>query len=215
MSSTDYVEFDVGKVNNMGWTETENAAWTELVRSLSSFSRAVVKYLPSNKSLLQYSEEVLVDAMRTADAELYFDAVCNKSPKDSTAAETTSTQAQFAEKTARIVSAKTKRLKQHSRRASARAKPLGNSATGVQGKAKWPALLAETAQNHQEWRVDLFMHISMIVVSKYLEDKGLLVNRTDNIRTKQQQKQIKKLLHFHSDEVGVACIRTKRIRIRL
>lgn len=204
MSSAEYVEFDAGKVEGRGWTEKENAAWTELVRSLSSFSRAVVKHLPSGKPLLQYSEEVFEDAKTTADAELYFDAVCQESQSTSMAAETESKQEQFAQKVTRIILAKSKRVKQHSRRAQARAnRNAQRDASAVQNKAEWPTLIAETAENFKEWKGDLFMHIAMLTLSEHFEKQGLLVNRRDDSRTKQQRKQIKKLIHFHAEQIGV------------
>lgn len=204
MSSAEYVEFDAGKVDNRGWTEAENAAWTEVVRSLSSFLRAVVKHLTSDKTLLQYSTDVFADAAKTADAELYFDSVCHSSQGVKEATDRTSSQAQFAIKVARIVLAKAKRLKQHSRRAAARAnRNATNGAATTQTRAKWPTPIAETAEHFEGWKVDLLMHVAMLTVSQYFEDKGLMVNRKDETRTKHEQKQVKKLIHFHGPEIGV------------
>jgi len=204
MSSTDFVEFNVGVVRSRGFTESENSAYTELVRSLSSFGRAVVKHLAPEKTLLQFVQDAFEDAERTSTAELHLQQVCSDFDNASKAAATRSNKEQFARKMGRIIQAKSKRLKQHSRRAQARAiKHAGNGATNVLGTAKWPTLLAETAENFQEWKVDLFMHIAMLVLSRYFEEQGLMVNRTDEIRTKQQQKKIKKLFHFNATEIGV------------
>lgn len=203
MSSTDFVEFNVGQVKSPGMTTAEESAYSELVRSLSSFGRAVVKHLSSQITLLQYVQEAFADAEKTASAELHLEQVANGFADVSTAA-VISNQQEFATKVARIVIAKTKRLKQHSRRAVARAiRNAGNNARTVQGKAEWPTLIAETAKNFGEWQVDLFMHVAMLVVSEHFESRGVMVNRKDEIRTKQQQKQIKKLFHFNSTEIGV------------
>lgn len=199
MSSAEFVEFDVGMVKGTGFTEAENTAYSELTRSLSSFGRAVVKHLPSDKTLLQYVQDAFQDAEKTVLAELHFDNVCSEFADGSTTAQM-STQQKFATKAARIVQAKSKRLKQHSRRAAARATAGTND---VRNKAEWPALVAETAQNFTGWKVDLFMHVAMLVVSEHFEGKGIMVNRKDDTRTKQQQKHIKKLIHFHGSEIGV------------
>lgn len=209
MSSTRYVEFDVGQVKGPGLMTAEKSAYSELVRSLSSFGRAVVKYLPSDNTLLQYVQTAFEDAKSTTQAELHLQTVCDNFDKAANTMTTETQHVQFAEKCARILVAKTKRMKQHSRRAEARAAKLGNGADNVSGKARWPSLIAETANNYQEWRTDIVMHLSMLVVSEYVEDQGMLVNRNDTTRTKQQQKHIKKLLHFHSDEVGVAAFELK------
>lgn len=47
------------------------------------------------------------------------------------------------------------------------------------------------------------MHVAMLVMSEHFEGKGIMVNRKDETRTKQQQKQVKKIIHFHGAEVGV------------
>lgn len=204
MSSTDYVEFDVGQVKGTGWTAEENAAWSELVRSLSSFARAVVKHLTADNTLLQYVQKVFDDAIETAQAELHLLQVCQDFEKASLKAAAQTDQEQLASKVARIIMAKTKRIKQHSRRAATRAqKHKVGGANSVRNKARWPPAIAETAENFESWRVDLLMHISMLVVSNYFESQGMLVNRRDDSRTKQEQKQIKKLFHFHATEIGV------------
>jgi hypothetical protein len=203
MSSTDFVEFNVGQVKSPGMTTAEESAYSELVRSLSSFGRAVVKHLSSKITLRQYVQEAFADAEKTASAELHLERVANGSSDVSSAAGVANQQ-ELATKVARIVQAKSKRLKQHSRRAAKRAnRNASGSANAVQNNARWPTLIAETAENFQEWKVDLFMHVAMLVMSEHFEGKGIMVNRKDETRTKQQQKQVKKIIHFHGAEVGV------------
>lgn len=201
MSSAEYVEFDVAKVKGKGWTAAENAAWSELVRSLSSFSRTVVKHLSADKTLLQYLEDGFADAQRTVDAELHFDDVCAQAQSASAAVRENSKGEKFARKAARIIAAKSKRIKQHARRRDARACRSGIKK--VQREAEWPPAIMKTAEEFSGWSHDLFMHVSMLVISAYLESKGLLVNRVDNSRTKPQQKKIKSQIHFHGDSIGV------------
>jgi len=200
MSSTDYVEFDVGQVKGPGLKTAEKSAFTELVRSLSSFGRAVVKHLPSSMTLLKYVQDAFVDAEATAAAELHLQNVAEGSNNALTTA-AASDQQDFAAKAARIIVAKSKRLKQHARRAQARAKR--SNAGSVQGRPEWPAALKEGAEDISNWQYDLFMHVAMLVVSKYIEDQGTPVNRVDTSRQKQHRKQVKKLIHFHGDSIGV------------
>ena len=79
MSSTDYVKFDVGQVKGLGLKTAEKSALTELVRSLSSFGRAVVKHLPSSMTLLKYVQDAFFDAEATATAELHLQHVAEGS----------------------------------------------------------------------------------------------------------------------------------------
>jgi len=205
MSSTDYVEFDVGKAKSQGLTTAEESAYSELVRSLSSFGRAVVKHLPSQITLLQYVQEAFEDAEKTASAELHLEDVATGSVNGSTAVAVANKQ-NFAAKAARIIVAKSKRLKQHARRAKHRAQQ--NNTKGRE-QPEWPAAIKQNAEDISQWQQDLFMHVAMLVVSEHFESKGMLVNRTDDSRGKQQRKQIKKHIHFHGDTIGVAAFELK------
>jgi len=188
-------------VESRGWTPRQNSGYSSLVRALSSYSRAVVKYLPCEFTLLQKVQAIFEDAVFTADAEQHFDTVVEGYSGNKNGVNASAEPQDFVETVVRILKTKTKRLKQHSRRATARTTKGGKHVQ--QEVAKWPKELISEADDFRNWSQDIFMHIAILILSEHLAAKGMEVTVMDGIQDVYRRSDIKEQIQCHNGVLGV------------
>jgi len=195
-----FVSIEAWRVNGRGWTPQQNREYSSLVRALSSYCRAVVKYAAYNLTLLEKAQEVLDDAAETAKAEMHLRTVVEESQDSTHAVDVPATPEDFVRTVVRIMKTKTKRLKQHSRRAAR----VQNTGAKVQQKvAEWPKELISEAGDFKNWSQDIFMHIAIVVMSKYFEAEGIEVQIADGIQDSYRRHDLKDQIKSHGSVLGV------------
>jgi len=196
------VSIEGRKVESRGWTTEQNKGYSSLMRAVSSYSRAVVKHLPCETTLLQKVQASFEDAVETAHGEQHLRQVVKDCPDVNQAAESPVQPQDFVDTVVRIIKTKTKRLKQHSRRASAREKKQKQDVQ--QKRAKWPKELEELAEDFKNWNQDIFLHIAMSVLSDHFTQKGMEVRIADGIQDTYRRIDIKEQIACHGSVLGLA-----------
>merc|ERR1712146_451892 len=102
----------------------------------------------------------------------------------------------------RIIATKTKRIKQHARRARARAATANGNATPV--RPQWPKQLQAEAKYHQNWRVSLFMHVAAIVFTQHIKALKLQVQVDDSRLLPQDKCDISELIGNNASSIGLS-----------
>lgn len=196
-----FVSFEGSKVESRGWTPQEKQGYSSLTRALSSHCRAIVKYTPYDSTLLERLQVVLEDAVETANGEQHLRKVVEDCPDVEHAAKSPVRPEDFVETVVRILKTKTKRLKQHSRRAKARTAKASNN---VQHKvAKWPKELISEAEDFRNWNQDIFMHVAIIAMSEHFTQQGMEVKMADGIQDSYRRNDITDQIQCHRDVLGV------------
>lgn len=170
----------------------------EIVRMLSSYGRAVVRYAPCGETVFQAVQAALQSAVTRAEAEQHLrqvEAAHNKKLQSND-----SIAELFVSNITAILKAKTKRLKQHARRAKARA---ARSRSTLVHCRSWPEDLTATADEFQDWDQDIFMHVAMKVLAQHFQQAGLEVEVADGIRVWQLRDKVKKLIRNFGKIIGV------------
>merc|ERR1711907_764455 len=105
----------------------------------------------------------------------------------------------FYSHTCSVIMSKSKRLKQHARRASGRAAKQGKS----QVQCLWPEEVTAVAQQHNHWHIDVFMQVAVVTMEQYLKHNGLQVETYDGIKAPQYRKQLEQLVKNQSSSIGI------------
>lgn len=168
-------------------------AYSELVRSLASFSRAIVKYAPYQASLREAAQaaleqaqmKVLADGGNISQARRPglrdWGRITEKGKatisRKQVPAGTESADEQFVDSVSSLIRAKIKQIKQHSRRAAKRAEkhPQKHRTTQV----PWPPALVKVAADINHWEFDIFMFVAAQVAARYMEQQGATVSIDD------------------------------------
>lgn len=207
-----YVRIKEWKVESGDWQESIGAAYSDLVRALAGYGRAVVKYTPGGVTLMDNVKTASTEARSTATAELQLRRVCDEhagTKKELTIKEFDQAIADNIKSMARIIVTRTKRLKQHARRANERAKKRGGATDSNEVK-KWPQELVKAAEDTNNWNTSLFVHIARLVIAQELKAKGLQVEIQDNILRKQDRQSLKSLFTSCADSIGVQKYKTSQ-----
>lgn len=195
--STRDVSITSWSVTVRGSSKLVEAKYEEIVRALSSYGRAVVKYAPYGDNLLNAVQDAMRGAVDRVTAEQHLQEV--EAEFDGKRMQGNG-ELEFATNVASILASKTKRLKQHSRRAKSRAVKSSLSKNRSQ---VWPCQLVQSAEQFPDWDQDIFMHVAIQVMASYFEQNGLQVHKSDGIRVQQLRDNVKMLISSHGNSIGV------------
>lgn len=184
-----------------GLKQNVDREYGELVRVLSSNARALVKYAPRAGTLAEMVTDTFSDALLKGEAEQHLKAV----QRDFDGAEAQSFEdnvfnGEFVKGVTTRLASKTKRIKQHFRRAKARAQKAGRE----QVQHEWPVDLALAAEDVENWNEDVFMHVAMRIMAAYFTKRGLQVKVYDGIHDYELRGNIQMLIENHGQHaIGI------------
>lgn len=120
-------------------------------------------------------------------------------------------EAEIVQIVAKIVERKSKRLKQHARRAKARAaKRVAGKQQAEKGEQTkpspdpWPRQIKNEAVYHGNWRFSLFMYVAGLAVARYLQAQKLQVHISDDMLQTTDIEDIKELIENNAKCIGVS-----------